>query len=65
MKAKVTINKKVLGVKFWVRVNFKLNKTRGLKMPPGCKISPHNSKVSIEQNFASSDNIAVVEIIKI
>ena len=26
--------------------------------PPGCKISPHNSKVSIEQNFASSNYAA-------
>ena len=29
--------------------------------PPGCKISPHNSKVSIEQNFALSSNVTVLK----
>ena len=33
--------------------------------PPGCKIYPQNSKVSIDQNFASYNNKAVVETIKL
>ena len=32
--------------------------------PQGCKISPCNSKISIEQNFARSNTIPVVETIK-
>ena len=36
-----------------------------LKFPQGCMVSSHNSKVSIEQNFASSKNVAVVETIKL
>ena len=32
--------------------------------PPGYKISSQNYRVSIEQNFASSNNVAVVETIK-
>ena len=44
----------------------RFNKTRGLKLPPGCKISTHNSKVSIELNLANSisNNVAVVETIQ-
>ena len=33
--------------------------------PLGWKISPHNSNVFIEQHFASSNNVAVVETIKL
>ena len=32
--------------------------------PPGFKISPYNSKVSIEQNLDNSKNFALVEAIK-
>ena len=32
--------------------------------PPGCKISPYNSKVCIEQNLVISKNVALVEAIK-
>ena len=45
----------------------KTNKTRlGVSScPPGCIISPHNSKVSIDQFFWNSSNVAVVETIKL
>ena len=32
--------------------------------PLGCKISPYNSKVCIEQNLVISKNVALVEAIK-
>ena len=32
--------------------------------PPGCKVSPHNSKVSVEQKLAFSNNVALVETTK-
>ena len=46
---------------WWININ----KTGFSSCPTGCKISPHNSKVSIEQNFASSNKVAVVETIKL
>ena len=41
-----------------------LQQDQGSQVAPGYKISPHNLKVSIEQNSASCDNVAVVENLK-
>ena len=56
----------ILAVKIWKKLNFDLTRP-GVSScpPPGCKRSPHNSKVSIEQNFASSKILAVVKTIKL
>ena len=54
-----------LGNIWSIRDQCKEQQDLGLKFPLGCVISPHNSKVSIEQNFASSNNVAVVYSIKL
>ena len=44
---------------------YNLKKRPGVSScPPGCKISPYNSKVCIEQNLAISKNVALVEACK-
>ena len=45
-------------------IKLQYNKTRGLKLPPGCKISPCDSTISIEPNFATFNELTLVEFIK-
>ena len=65
----MTLNKQEENLSLNIRVTFinlccYQNKTRGLKLPPGCKTSPCNSTISIEPDFATFNEIILVESIK-